>query len=93
MKGKFSEGINFNDELCRCLILVGIPFLPPNDYKIIRKKSYLQSKFGREAAEQWYYAQTFKSVNQVMGRAIRSKQDYASILLFDQRYGRKDILV
>jgi chromosome transmission fidelity protein 1 len=41
MKGKFSEGINFNDELCRCLIVVGIPFLPPNDYKVIRKKSYL----------------------------------------------------
>ncbi len=50
MKGKFSEGINFNDELCRCLIVVGIPFLPPNDYKVMKKKAYLLNKFDRETS-------------------------------------------
>jgi chromosome transmission fidelity protein 1 len=41
MKGRFSEGINFTAELCRCLIIVGIPFLPLKDPAIVQKMSYL----------------------------------------------------
>lgn len=73
------------------MVVVGIPFLPPNDFKVVRKQAYIQTKFGIEAAEQWYYSQTFKAVNQVIGRVIRSKKDYGCVLLFDQRYTRKDI--
>ena len=73
------------------MIVVGIPFLPPHDFRIIRKKAYLNGKFGKEEAENWYYSQTFKAVNQVIGRVIRSKNDYGSVIFFDQRYNRKDI--
>jgi len=41
MKGRFSEGINFTAELCRCLIVVGIPFLPLKDPAVVEKMKYL----------------------------------------------------
>lgn len=35
--------------------------------------------------------QTFKTVNQALGRVIRSQKDYGSILLVDHRYEREEI--
>lgn len=29
-KGKLSEGIDFKDKLCRSVVFLGIPYLPPN---------------------------------------------------------------
>lgn len=34
MRGKFAEGFDFYDYLCRAMIIVGIPFLPISDPKI-----------------------------------------------------------
>lgn len=92
MKGRYAEGINFNDELCRCLIVVGIPFLPLIDFKVGRKKAYIQQNFDKDHADQWYINQTFKTVNQALGRVIRSKSDYGSIILIDNRYNRDEML-
>lgn len=33
-RGKVSEGIDFTDELCRAVFIVGVPFPPINDIKI-----------------------------------------------------------
>ena len=77
--------------MCRCLVIVGIPFLPLVDFKIARKKAYLERNFDKDHADQWYMTQTFKTVNQALGRVIRSQKDYGSILLVDHRYEREEI--
>ena len=92
--GKLSEGINFSDDLGRCVMVVGLPFpnLETPEWKA--KMQYLDSraaargeasgKASREHAENV----CMRAVNQAIGRAIRHKGDWASILLFDARYAQ-----
>lgn len=53
---------------------------------------YLEDNFSRAEADLWYTEQSFRSLNQTIGRAIRNTEDYAAILLFDQRYLKEDNL-
>jgi chromosome transmission fidelity protein 1 len=95
--GKLSEGINFSDDLGRCVMVVGLPFpnLETPEWKA--KMQYLDSravargeptgKASREHAENV----CMRAVNQAIGRAIRHKGDWASILLFDARYAQQRV--
>lgn len=93
--GSLSEGINFSDRLGRGVIVVGLPY--PNRHapewaaKLefvaqhsphSREKEQLKSAFITNTA--------MRSVNQSIGRAIRHANDYAAILLFDNRYFHAD---
>ena len=87
--GKMSEGINFSDHLGRCVIVVGLPYAPPNDPVIKEKMAYLSAKYGAASAgEEYYEGLCMKGVNQSIGRAIRHVRDHASVLLVDHRYSR-----
>lgn len=95
--GKLSEGINFSDELGRCVVVVGLPYPNLNTPEWTAKMQYLEERAaardepkgnaGREHAENV----CMRSVNQAIGRAIRHKNDWASIILLDARYGDKRI--
>lgn len=57
---------------------------------------YIQAKSGsgvdgKAAAREFYENACMRAVNQCVGRAIRHKGDYASILMLDRRYGSKRI--
>ena len=85
--GKLSEGINFSDNLARICIIVGLPYPNKNSTEMIEKCKYydsLNSKLinGKKYYENWWW----KVINQSIGRAIRHRNDYAAILLIDQRY-------
>ncbi|KAL5263634.1 hypothetical protein ACHWQZ_G008861 [Mnemiopsis leidyi] len=94
--GRMSEGINFSDDLGRCVVVVGLPFANPSDPVLQEKIRYLDSTLksteeGRTPGQTYYENKCMKSVNQAIGRAIRHANDFASIVLLDKRYGTERI--
>lgn len=76
--GSLSEGINFADDLGRCVVVVGVPF--PNAHDVV-----LQERVARLGQEH-YTALAARALNQSIGRAIRHARDYACVVLLDARY-------
>ena len=98
MRGKMSEGIDFSDEKGRVVCIVGVPFPPLNDARIMIKQEYLDSlrlkhksdpnfkKHTIPSGQEWYKQSAIKAVNQAIGRVIRHIDDFGVILLMDERF-------
>lgn len=113
--GKVSEGINFQDELARAVVMVGLPFPHAFSAEMVAKRKYIeqeslkriqeqqgkgdklpssleaQKKFAQSKAMEFYENICMKAVNQCVGRAIRHANDYAAIVLIDERYTKLNI--
>lgn len=98
--GKLSEGINFQDNLCRAVVMTGLPF--PNVFsgEMMVKKTHLENRIlqnggsrqdAMSATRDFFETICLKAVNQSVGRAIRHATDYANIYLLDKRYGNPQI--
>ena len=87
--GKMSEGINFSDDLGRCVVMVGLPYPNLTSPELREKMSYLDRTVtetdGRRAGQVHYDNLCMKAVNQSVGRAIRHRNDFAAILFVDHR--------
>jgi Rad3-related DNA helicase len=84
---KLSEGIDFANSHCRAVVIVGIPFPPLFEPRVIMKKAHLaeqcqqqaeQRAKGMEAAQvmspdDWYRIEGTRAINQALGRIIRHK--------------------
>ena len=90
--GKMSEGINFSDELGRGVVMVGLPYPNARSPELKEKMSYLNANVAPNAGQVHYDNLCMKAVNQSIGRAIRHKDDFATILLLDHRYDRPKTL-
>ncbi|NXX38798.1 DDX11 helicase, partial [Tricholaema leucomelas] len=94
--GKMSEGINFSDELGRCVIMVGMPYPNIKSPELQEKMAWLDKTMpratGQAPSRVLIENLCMKAVNQSIGRAIRHQKDFASILLLDHRYGSAAVL-
>lgn len=90
LRGKVSEGLDFKDQNGRAVIIIGLPFPPFMDPRVVLKKQYLENNRTRENqlqnGQDWYNMEATRAVNQAIGRVIRHKDDYGAILLCDQRF-------
>ncbi|XP_019745923.1 ATP-dependent DNA helicase DDX11 isoform X2 [Hippocampus comes] len=90
--GKMSEGINFSDDLGRCVVMVGMPYPNIKSPELHEKMSYLDKHLthsgGKSPGQALIENLCMKAVNQSIGRAIRHRSDYSSIVLCDRRYSR-----
>ena len=90
--GKLSEGINFADNLGRCVVVVGLPFPNLHTPEWKAKMEYIDAKASQRgepkgtANEAYAENVCMRSVNQAIGRVIRHKDDWASVVLMDERY-------
>ncbi|UYV63357.1 DDX11 [Cordylochernes scorpioides] len=94
--GKMSEGINFSDDMGRAVVMVGLPFPNIKSPELKEKMAHLDASYprgpgGKLPSQVYYENLCMKAVNQSIGRAIRHKNDYAAILLLDERYPRPSI--
>ena len=90
MGGKMSEGINFANDMARCVLVVGLPYPDITDPVLKEKMESLDKEYrdrGTGITGQAYYQNLcMRTVNQSVGRAIRHANDYAAIVLADFRY-------
>lgn len=95
--GKLSEGINFSDDLGRCVMVVGLPFpnLETPEWKAkmqhLDRRAVARGEPAGRASREHAENVCMRAVNQAIGRAIRHKGDWASILLFDARYAQQRV--
>ncbi|CAO3634796.1 unnamed protein product [Mucor hiemalis] len=89
VNGKMSEGINFSDRLGRGVIMIGLPFANRGSVELIEKMKYANeysSGGTTNAGTEYYENLCMRGVNQSIGRAIRHRGDFATIVLLDKRY-------
>ena len=84
--GKMSEGINFANEMARCVFIVGLPYPDITDPELREKMDLLDKEQQAISGQEYYQNLCMRAVNQSIGRAIRHAKDYAAIVLADARY-------
>lgn len=74
------RGIDLADDLCRFIIIIKAPFKYLGD-KVVSARVH----GGGEIGKLWYISDMMGNVEQMCGRGVRSKDDYCSIYLLDQK--------
>ncbi|KAA1116221.1 ATP-dependent DNA helicase chl1 [Puccinia graminis f. sp. tritici] len=69
--GKLSEGINFSNNLCRAVIVIGIPYPNSQSVELKERIKYVENLKGaqKDAGKNFYANLAFKAVNQSIERS------------------------
>ncbi len=88
--GKLMEGVEFKidgENVLKVVVIVGVPYPEPNDF-LEMFRDIVSTRVGSSelAWELVYMWSALMKVKQAIGRAIRSENDRAFIVLMDRRY-------
>ncbi len=86
MGGRFAEGADFPGKELQAIFLAGIPFEKPTR-KVQLYVNYYKELYGEEKGVLYaYILPALRRASQALGRAIRSPNDKAILILGDERY-------
>jgi len=88
-RGKVSEGIDFDHQYGRCVILFGIPYVYTESRILRARLEYLRDQYQIRESE-FLTFDAMRVAAQCVGRVIRGKNDYGIIIFADKRYNRSD---
>jgi DNA excision repair protein ERCC-2 len=90
MGGKFSEGMDYPNNLLTCVVTVGLPYATWNVYQkaLINYFDYQFPGRGRDYA---YLTPAIFRLVQACGRVHRSAKDKGCIVMLDERITRPEI--
>ncbi|KAJ1917417.1 TFIIH/NER complex ATP-dependent 5'-3' DNA helicase subunit [Mycoemilia scoparia] len=90
-RGKVSEGIDFDHNYGRAVVMFGIPYQYTESRILRARLEYLREEC--EIRENDFLTfDAMRHAAQCMGRVLRGKTDYGLMVLADKRYGRADKL-
>lgn len=75
----FERGIDLRDDDCRVVIVAKVPFPNLGD-------DVVSARLHTRGGQEWYSVQTVRSLVQMTGRAVRSKDDHATMWILDQQF-------
>lgn len=84
MAGKFSEGVDYPDNLLTCVIIVGLPYATWNVYQRALI-SYYNHQFPKKGRRYAYLTPAILRLIQACGRVHRSATDKGCIVVLDER--------
>ncbi len=84
--GSLSEGVDYEDNILKAVIIVGLPLSPPT-LEVKDLQRYYVNKFGEDEGK--LYSYIYPAIGKVLqagGRGIRSETDIGVIILMDYRF-------
>ncbi|RWS03169.1 regulator of telomere elongation helicase 1-like protein, partial [Dinothrombium tinctorium] len=91
-RGSFAEGLDLGDKYCRCVVVVGLPYLTLNSDEYLVKKVFYNRNYGvykgKALLQNWYEQDMKIALNQSVGRVIRHSNDFGIVLLIGDKFTR-----
>ena len=88
-RGKVSEGIDFDHNYGRAVVMFGIPYVYTESRILKARLQYLSLQF-RIKENDFLTFDALRHAAQCVGRVIRGKSDYGMMIFADKRYAKND---
>lgn len=87
-RGKVSEGVDFSHHTGRCAVVLGMPYQYTKAPALLQRLLFFRTEHNISASDYLTF-DALRHAAQCTGRVIRSKSDYAVMVLADARYAFK----